>query len=72
MNASAFPIWMRRVDGEVRRMTGGLVGVNDLADQTFYDWYEDEFTPSEAAMMTLENEGFPHPGRGELEEVEER
>lgn len=51
-----FDKWLRQVDGVI----GGLVGLsyNDLADQTWYDWYEGNMTAEEAAYECLENEGM--------------
>ena len=52
-----FESWMRAVDAAVQALS--YLSVYDLADQTFYDWYESGYTPKEAARETLENEGYP-------------
>ena len=52
----SFDSWMQKVDSAVMRRSG--VSVHDLADQCFYDWYNDGITPVQAARLTLENEGF--------------
>jgi len=46
---------------EVNRIIDSYCGLtaDDLADQPFRDWYNDGTTPSEAAILTLEDEGFP-------------
>lgn len=51
--------WKRKVDEAISDMTYGMVDSRDLADQPYYDWYESEMTPEEAAVETLENEGYP-------------
>lgn len=35
------------------------LGMDDLPDQTWHDWYDSGLTPDEAVQQTLENEGFP-------------
>lgn len=52
-----FEQWMNAVDRQLS-IRCGLTN-RDLADQTYRDWYNDEYTPEEAALETLENEGFP-------------
>ena len=54
---SEFDQWMRKVD-RICTATCGL-SIHDLADMPFYDWFEDEMTPREAAELALEEEGFP-------------
>jgi hypothetical protein len=51
-----FEKWMAAVDKAVLYRTG--VSVHDLADQCFHDWFDDGITPTQAARLTLENEGF--------------
>ncbi len=53
-----FEQWMSAVD----RVLGGICGLShdDLADQTWYDWYNSGMTPEEAADECLDNEGFPN------------
>lgn len=57
MAQNTFEIWMKKVDQELEARCG-LVSL-DLADMPYRDWYEDGYTPSEAAQEALENEGFP-------------
>ena len=52
-----FEEWMRLVDNEVVSISG--LSVHDLADQPFWDMWNDGCPPSEAAHETLEEEGFP-------------
>ena len=54
--SSGFETWMQKVDSAVIRLAG--VSVHDLADQFFYDWFEDGITPAQAARLALESEGF--------------
>jgi len=54
--------WMAEVDVELVRMS--TLGSMDLADQTYHDWYDSGMTPKEAALETLENEGFPFEEEG--------
>lgn len=53
----SFHDWMRAVDRELASICGFESA--DLADQTYRDWHGDGFSPFEAALMALENEGFP-------------
>lgn len=55
-----FRAWMRQVDAELVRICG--LDSRCLADQTYHDWYDSGVEPYEAAIMTLENEGFPFEG----------
>lgn len=52
-----FEQWMQKVDSKVGAMTG--LSVHDLADQPFRDWFDDGMSPREAALETLENDGYP-------------
>lgn len=52
-----FEEWMKAVDIIVMSISG--VGVYDLPDCTYRDWYDDECTPREAAEWALEYAGFP-------------
>jgi hypothetical protein len=54
----SYESWMALVDDEIGRLTGGL-SHRDLADQLWYDWYQSEMDPVEAAEACLEDEGFP-------------
>lgn len=49
--------WMQAVDAHLRSRSG--LSSDDLADQTYHDWYDDGMDPIEAAEQVLENEGFP-------------
>lgn len=51
-----FESWMAGVDKAVLKKA--FVSVHDLADMPFRDWYEDGITPSQAARLTLAEEGF--------------
>ncbi len=51
-----FKEWMELVDKALEAICG--LSSLDLADQTFYDWFESEMSPKEAAQETLKNEGF--------------
>ncbi|MEZ5586275.1 MAG: hypothetical protein R3E46_04305 [Sedimenticolaceae bacterium] len=48
--------WLCKVDVEIKRVAG--IGVFDLADQPYADWFDDGLTPQEAAREALELEGF--------------
>jgi hypothetical protein len=48
--------YIARIDRVVSATTG--LSVHDLPDVPFYDWYEDEVSPKEAATMVLEEAGF--------------
>ena len=50
---NTFEAWMRQVDAEVTRRTG--LGVDDLPDCCFRDWYEDDMSPSSAAKRAIRN-----------------
>lgn len=52
----SFNQWMSKVNRHVTNTAG--LGVADLSDQPFYDWWEEGVTPSEAAEMTLEDNDF--------------
>lgn len=58
-NASGLTLaqWMKRVDVEVMKRAG--VSVHDLADQSYWDWWNDDLSPSEAAERALVDDGFP-------------
>ena len=49
-----FNAWMERVDAAVQAASG--CSIYDLADVCLYDWYEDGFTPMEAARAAINNE----------------
>ena len=52
-----FEVWMNKVDEALGEKCG--LSHNDLADQTWYDWYNSGMEPAEAAAECLANEGFP-------------
>ncbi len=56
-NEAEFKKWMKAVDKAVSAIAG--IGVYDLPDAPFSDWFEDEMSASEAAHELLEAEGFP-------------
>jgi len=47
-----FEKWMKKVDKEVRRITGGF-GVEELSDWCFRDAFDDGVTPEEAALGVI-------------------
>lgn len=49
--------WLNAVNLALESIAG--IGMYDLPDQPFQDWYESEMTPQEAARIMLEEEGFP-------------
>jgi hypothetical protein len=53
----SFQVWLNQVDKVLR----GICGLthNDLADQTWFDWFRSGMTPAEAANECLADEGFP-------------
>ena len=53
----SFQQWMQQVDRALNAKCG--LSHNDLADQCWRDWYEDEMSAEEAAYLCLEDEGFP-------------
>lgn len=53
----SFDAWFDAVDREIVAICG--LGVNDLPDQPYRDWYNDEMPPREAAMYALEDSGAP-------------
>lgn len=57
--ATTFEKWMQRVDTAIAVASGVGIETADLPDQPYMDWYQDEMTPREAAMNTLEDAGFP-------------
>lgn len=52
-----FKAWFARVDGIISAKAG--VGAEDLADQTWRDWFDSGKSASAAANAALRNEGFP-------------
>ncbi|ASZ75254.1 hypothetical protein PBI_MISSWHITE_88 [Mycobacterium phage MissWhite] len=54
----SFERWLAGVDRVIGSMTGGLTH-RDIADQTWHEWWADEYTPAMAAREALAREGFP-------------
>jgi len=52
----AFRQWLRSVNALVTAKVG--IGIMDLADQPYRDWYDDATTPEDAAQTVLEEEGL--------------
>lgn len=52
-----FDQWMAEVDVVMVGMSG--LDHNCIADQTWWDWWNDEVPAQEAAEEALANEGFP-------------
>lgn len=52
-----FEQWLKKVDLFILAYAG--LSHRDLADQTWRDWFDSGYSPSEAAGEALENEGFP-------------
>ncbi len=52
-----FDAWFAQVNRLHRQATIGFTA-EDLPDQPYRDWYDDEVTPAEAVEMLLENEGL--------------
>lgn len=48
--------WMKAVDQEIQKIAG--VGLHDLPDCAYYNWYADDYTPEKAARMALKNAGM--------------
>ena len=53
----SFQQWMQQVDRVLARKCG--LSHMDLADQCWYDWFDSDMTPKEAAQECLDDEGFP-------------
>ncbi len=51
-----FSEWMKKVDERIWYIA--RLSADDLADQPWRDWFNDEYTPREAALEALENEGY--------------
>jgi hypothetical protein len=52
-----FEKWLEEVDTAITAWCG--LSHLDLADQTWYDWYDSNMPPKEAAEIALDDEGFP-------------
>lgn len=48
-----FENWMKSVDRIIANNLAGLTS-QDLPDQCYMEWYEDEVSPKEAAKMAIE------------------
>jgi hypothetical protein len=51
-----FEAWLKRVDAALEKRVG--LSSRDLADCSYYDWFEDGISPSQAARLVLQGEGF--------------
>lgn len=51
----SFEEWMRKVDQAVQRITG--LGVFDLPDVAYRDWYDDGVSVKSAASRAIKNAG---------------
>ena len=58
-----FHEWMKAVDVQLERLTGGLCS-DDLVDASYRDWFDSGATAEEMAGIVLESEGF-YPALGE-------
>ena len=47
--------WIEQVEAALDAIVG--MGVDDLPDQSWYDWFEDGMSPSAAAKKAIKNEG---------------
>ncbi len=55
--------WLDHVDAAILRETDGIVDRADLPDLvSMWDLYVDEFTPREAAIEVLQENGFDFDG----------
>ena len=52
----AFAAWMEQVDDACAGLAG--ISVLDLTDQPFRDWHDEGLTPEDAAILTLEANGW--------------
>lgn len=57
LDGVTFDEWMQEVDEHITAICGLTSG--DLADQCYWDAWNDGVKPSEQAMSTLRDEGFP-------------
>lgn len=54
-----YETWLDRVDAAILRETNGIIDRADLPDLvSMWDLYADEFTPREAAIEVLQENGF--------------
>ena len=56
-NGKTLRAWMREVDRCLLRKCG--LTTDDLADQCYWDAWNDEVSPADMAERVLEYEGFP-------------
>lgn len=52
----SFAAWMQQVNAAV--LAQAFVSADDLPDQPYREWYEDDLSPEEAATTALEDAGF--------------
>jgi|2_EtaG_2_1085320.scaffolds.fasta_scaffold42555_2 hypothetical protein len=57
VNGRTFKQWMGAVDAIISRRIG--MTSSDLADTTYWDMWNDEMTPAEAADEALANDDLP-------------
>ena len=57
VNGRTLKQWMAEVDANISKRFG--ISVHDLADTTFWDMWNDEMTPTEAADEALANDDLP-------------
>lgn len=58
----SFAAWMRQVNAAV--FAKAFVHADDLPDQPYRDWYDDDLSPEEAATTALEDAGFDEAQEG--------
>lgn len=55
-DAVEFKSWMERVETECIKNFG--LTIDDLPDQPYYDWFEDDLDPSDVVEEIAEREGL--------------
>jgi len=53
-----FDTWLAKVDQILLRATEAFTS-GDLADQPYWNWWNDGVSPREAALDALEDNGYP-------------
>jgi len=51
-----FSDWFQEVDEDIRRLTG--IGTEGVHVERWHDWYDEGYSPLQAAETALMNEGF--------------
>lgn len=54
--ARNYDLWLEKVNAIIERETG--LSLDDLADCSTRDWFEDGVSPIEAANLVLEDSGY--------------